>query len=226
MRIAFLTIATNKYSSFVKNLYDSLQKYKNNINIELICFSNNITNSQFQTVPITHVPFPLISMMRYHYYSSQSSLLSYYDYLYHIDCDMEIMSNLDDAFIGDNVCVIHPSYYSNNLSNLSFPYDRNPNSQAYVPQGVGNRYYQNCFQGGSSKNFLTMCDVLQKRTEHDLRNNYIALWHDESYMNRYMVENPPTIELPPTYAQPEGWQSYGETKILHRSKNHNDIRSI
>jgi histo-blood group ABO system transferase len=69
-----------------------------------------------------------------------------------------------------------------------------------------------------------MCSTLKHRAEEDLRKNYIALWHDESYMNRYMVENPPTLVLPPTYAQPENWPSFGETKIMHLDKNHLEMR--
>lgn len=226
MKIAFITIATNKYVSFAQNLYQSLCKYKNNLNIEFICFTNSKNHEQFNTIPVTHIPFPIISLMRYHYYYSQYNLLNSYDYIFHIDCDMEIVDDLDDTFLSERTTVIHPSYFYPNINNNSFPYDRNSNSQAYIPYNAGKSYYQNCFQGGDAKLFLEMCDILQKKIEHDLRNNYIALWHDESYMNKYMLENPPQLELSPIYAQPEGWNSFGKTKILHKFKNNIEIRSI
>jgi hypothetical protein len=137
-----------------------------------------------------------------------------------------LINNLSEEFLGERVCVIHPSYTNPRFPCEQFPYDRNNKSNAFIPHGIGSRYYQNCFQGGDGKQFLEMCKTLQARIESDLRNNYIALWHDESYMNRYMVEHPPTKELPPTYAQPEHWPSFGPTKILHRDKNHTEIRSI
>lgn len=232
MRIAFLTIATNKYTYFAQNLYRSISTFRNDFVIDLICFTNkpeqfsSINNTKLHLIQTTHVPFPMISLLRYHYYAEQEKLLSWYDYIYHIDCDMELLSNLTDEFLGERVCVIHPSYTSSSFPKQQFPYDRNKDSDAFIPYGYGNRYYQNCFQGGSRNNFLDMSKTLRHRIEKDLRNNYIALWHDESYMNRYMVENPPTKELPPTYAQPENWPSFGPTKILHKDKNHTEIRSI
>jgi hypothetical protein len=44
-------------------------------------------------------------------------------------------------------------------------------------------------------------------------------------MNRYMVSNPPTVILPPTYAQPQSWPSFGATKIMHLDKNHLEMRA-
>lgn len=232
MRIAFLTIATNKYTHFAQDLYNSINIYRNNYPIDLICFTNKADSfsqsglTKLQTIDTNHIPFPMISLLRYHYYASQAKLLSWYDYIYHIDCDMLLTDYLSDEFLGERVCVIHPSYTHPQFPSQQFPYDRNEKSGAFIPYGYGDRYYQNCFQGGSSNEFVTMCKTLQIRIEQDLRNNYIALWHDESYMNRYMAENPPTKELPPTYAQPENWPSFGSTKILHRDKNHTEIRSI
>ena len=39
-----------------------------------------------------------------------------------------------------------------------------------------------------------------------------------------MIDNPPIKILPPTYAQPQGWQLFGPTKILHVEKNHTQVR--
>ena len=75
-----------------------------------------------------------------------------------------------------------------------------------------------------SSEFVNMCKLLRNNIEENLRDNYIALWHDESYMNRYMIDNPPTVILPPTYAQPESWALFGPTKILHVDKNHLVVR--
>jgi histo-blood group ABO system transferase len=232
MKIAFVTIATNKYIKFAENLLDSIGKYgflNTNIKTDLFVFSNipqifQLKNGRTKVKGIitTHVPFPLISLLRYHYYSSCNELEDY-DYIFHIDCDMELKDNLGEDILGERVCVLHPGF-AGIKDNMSYPYDRNQLSNAYVELGGGNQYYQNCFQGGSSKEFLNMCKILKERCEDDLRKNYIALWHDESYMNRYMIENPPTLVLPPTYAQPQNWPLYGPTKIMHLDKDHLEMR--
>ena len=37
-----------------------------------------------------------------------------------------------------------------------------------------------------------MAEILADRVSKDLENDVIALWHDESQMNRYLIDNPPT----------------------------------
>lgn len=233
MKIAFVTIATNKYISYAENLLETMHDYAFSgtpHSVDLFVFTNipELFKNRFGRVRphgimTTHVPFPLISLLRYHYYSSCESLKEY-DYIYHIDCDMLMKDTVGEEIFGDRVCVIHPGMHADFSDPKIFPYDRHPHSHAHVPVGYGTQYYQNCFQGGSKEEFLKMCNILRDRCDADLRKNYIALWHDESYMNRYMVENPPTTILPSTYAQPESWRSFGPTKILHVDKNHLEVR--
>ena len=44
-----------------------------------------------------------------------------------------------------------------------------------------------------------MSEVIADRVTKDLEKGVIALWHDESHMNRYMIDNPPTLSLTPSY---------------------------
>ena len=109
-------------------------------------------------------------------------------------------------------------------------YDRNPKSLAYVPVGdEGEFYYAGGFNGGCTLKFLEMCEVLAGRVIEDLNNNVIALWHDESQMNRYLIDNPPTLTLTPSYCFAEefiGNTDYPyEPKIVALKKNHNELRS-
>lgn len=233
MKIAFLTIATNKYIQYAENLLSTLNDFafKNTKHqVDLFVFTNipELFRHRFMRinthgVMTTHVPFPLVSLLRYHYYASCDALKDY-DYLYHIDCDMLMQDVVSEEIFGDSTCVIHPGFYGQNINPSHFPYDRASGSNAYVQPGIGTHYYQNCFQGGKALQFLNMCNVLRNRIEEDLRKNYIALWHDESYMNRYMIENPPTTILSPVYAQPQNWASFGPTKIMHVDKNHLEVR--
>lgn len=231
-KIAFITVATRKYIDFAVKLKDSIESFaftNSNDEVSFIVFSDipKVFNKKSKRVNCkgvmtTHIPFPLISLMRYNYYSDYEELNNY-DYIYHIDCDMEIKSAIGDDIIGERVCVEHPGFF-NVRNNHAFPYERNVDSRAFVNFGEGQVYYQNCFQGGSKSEFINMCNILKQNIFDDLKRNKIALWHDESHMNRYMIDNPPSLVLPPTYAQPQFWQSFGETKIIHLDKNHDQIR--
>jgi len=234
MKVAFLTIATNKYINMAKALYESMCIHAfvdNKAEVDFLCFTNlpqefDDTDGRInhKSIYLTHVPFPLISLLRYQYYATIENILKTYDYVYHIDCDMLLKDNIGEDILGDRVCVIHPGFPFEGISANRLPYDRNQKSKAYVSLNEGRHYYQNCFQGGLSYEFVNMCKLLRNDIEENLRENYIALWHDESYMNRYMVTNPPTKILPPTYAQPESWGLFGPTKILHVDKNHKEVR--
>lgn len=57
----------------------------------------------------------------------------------------------------------------------------------------------------------------------------MALWHDESHMNRYLIDHPPTVILPPAYCFAEEHVNHprypDRPKIIALQKNHNECRS-
>ena len=87
-----------------------------------------------------------------------------------------------------------------------FGYDRNPKSTAYIPYNCGKYYVSGGLNGGTAPAFLALCHELERRTEADLQQNVIALWHDESQLNRYAAERSDYRLLTPAYWYPEGWQ--------------------
>ena len=52
-----------------------------------------------------------------------------------------------------------------------------------------------------------MSEILQNNIDKDLENNIIALWHDESHINRYLVDlkhqNEKPLILPANFTWPE-----------------------
>jgi histo-blood group ABO system transferase len=75
---------------------------------------------------------------------------------------------------------------------------------------------------------MSMAEVIANRVNKDIENGVTALWHDESHMNRYLIDNPPKLELSPSYCYAE--EFYGtdypyEPKIIALKKNHNELRT-
>jgi histo-blood group ABO system transferase len=128
------------------------------------------------------------------------------------------------------VATQHPGFWFRG-SNF-YTYERRPESTAYIPYGQGKMYYAGGFNGGKVENFLKMAEVIVNNVNTDFDNGIIAEWHDESHLNRYLLDTPPTVELTPSYCYPEavrfnsiGWDVPFEPKIIALEKNHNVIRS-
>ena len=56
-----------------------------------------------------------------------------------------------------------------------------------------------------------MCKEIENSIRKDFQNGIIAIWHDESHLNKYMLDKNPLI-IPPQYAIPENWKYKGYTK--------------
>jgi hypothetical protein len=62
-------------------------------------------------------------------------------------------------------------------------------------------YYAGAVNGGSA--YLKMANTIKKWVDADATNGFVPDWHDESYLNKYLALNPPTISLDPSYCYPE-----------------------
>ena len=231
MKICILTIATNKYIQFVGDLYDNIQEnFLNGHEIEGIIFTEHDveTSDNIKVSKIKHEPWPIPTLKRYNYFMQEKDYISQFDYCYYFDVDMSIVDKVGDEVLGDLVATMHP--YQSFYPKGDRSYDRNPKSLAYVAPGdEGQYYYAGGFNGGKTKEFLKMSEVIADRVTKDLENDIIALWHDESHMNRYLIDNPPTVSLTPSYVFAEEQinnPSYPyEPKIVALKKNHDELRS-
>ena len=184
MKILILTIATNKYIQFVERLYDNIEeKFLNGHEIQGLLFTEHDveTSDNIKVSQIDHEPWPMPTLKRYNYFVKEKDFISQFDYCYYFDVDMGIVSEVGDEVLSDLVATMHP--YQSFYPKEQRTYDRNPKSLAYVAPGEeGELYYAGGFNGGSTKRFMEMAEILADRVTKDLENDVIALWHDESQM--------------------------------------------
>ena len=120
-----------------------------------------------------------------------------------------------DEILGEGLtAALHPMYALR--QNFKAPFEPNPQSAAFVP--FHNTYYAGGFQGGKSADFIKAMKEMRRTIDLDFeKNNYIAIWNDESHYNRYLKDNPPAITLSPAYIYPDSLINEYYTKIWGRN---------
>ena len=202
MKICILTIATGKYIQFVERLLDDIEKYFLNGNeIQCLLFTDHEveTSDNVKVSKIGHKPWPEPALKKYNYINSQSEYLKDFDYLYLFDADVGIVDTVGEEVLEDLVGVLHPYKFFEDKA--VYPYEKRKQSTAYIADENHDKYYAAAFVGGKSENFLEMARTISERVEEDEKNGVVAKLHDESHLNKYFNENPPTA-LSPSYMFP------------------------
>ena len=232
MKICILTIATNQYLQFVEKLYDDIAaKFLPQHEVNCLLFTDHEieeTSDNVRVHYIDHEPWPMPTLKRYNYFVKEEDFILDHDYCFYLDADMRIDAPVGEEILDDLVATRHGYQSFHDPKDQSF--DRNPESLAYVsPDEKTVTYYAGGFNGGKTENFIEMSRVIADRVNKDLENGVVALWHDESHMNRYLIDNPPTLSLTPDYCYAEEFigtdYPFKNPKIIALKKNHAELRS-
>jgi len=228
MKIAILAVGTNKYRSFMFDLVESImEKFLTKSEKHYILFSDeDIFSKELENInfnKIEHEEWPLNSLKRYQYFLDKKDLIMTYDYVFYFDADLLVVNNVDDFEFHNLFAVSHPA----NLSNPNmWDVETNKNSTAYLNPNEKGHYVQGCFWGGKPSNIIEMCDILYRNAKIDLDNDFIAKWFDESHLNNYFYKNKDKVEVvSPSFSYPESWRLDIPKLIIHRDKNHTEMRS-
>lgn len=204
MKICIITIATGRYIQFVEKLLDSIEdNFLCGSEISCLLFTDNDVEEVSDNIKISkieHKTWPEPALKKYNYIHSERKYLKDFDYVYLFDADVYFVDNVGEEVLKDLVGVLHPYKILEDKS--VYPYESRKESTAYVDDKDRDKYYAAAFVGGKSEHFLKMADVISKRVTADEERNIIAVWHDESHLNKYFNENPP-FELSPSYMFPE-----------------------
>lgn len=205
--IGLLIIATKKYNKFLGNLIASADKFflKNHL-VTYFVFTDDIkqdisSKRNIQKIEIKHKEWPFMTLKRYEIFYSNKDALNHMDYLYYLDVDSLFVDDVSDEILSDFVVTEHHGFWK-----LRGTPEDNEKSTACIKHNEKIHYVCGGFNGGKKDNFLKMSEILSNNINLDLKNNIIAKWHDESHLNRYAVDNKPTLRLSPDYCYHENCQ--------------------
>jgi len=200
-RIGIVILATNAYFVLgIRFIKKFMYYYNGNSNIKFYFFSNeDPTDYLSNEIDITfiktnHSDWLTATNSKFkNIISIQKQLSNEVDYVYYVDADTNIINKFnEDWFIGDLVGGEHfgnATFLSNGKR-----FDRNPISNAYVPEDseLLYTYYYGAFFGGKTLNTINFCKTLFKYQTEDQLKGYEPPVNDESYINAYFHYNPPT----------------------------------
>lgn len=224
-KIGLLLIATGKYDVYIQNIIESAKKYfLPNEEVHFFLFTDsefwlNKKEEKFNSFFRKHKSFPAPTLERYETFLTQEERLSQMDYLFYCDVDMLFVDKVKNNILSDRVAVVHPAFVSGNGTP-----ERRIESTAYISEQENNKYYVGGFNGGKASEFLKMSKILSENIDKDNKNSIIAIWHDESHLNKYFLDNPPTLVLPPSYCYPESHEIPFKKILVALDKNHEEIR--
>lgn len=222
MKIAILYICTGKYHIFFKDFYESCDRYFiPDAEKTYFVFSDHKELAEYPKVRFTYKEcegFPNDSLFRFRTFLTIETELQQYDNIFFFNSNMQFVAPVDESVLPStkdgNLCCLdadfdniypHPSFY---------PYERRKESQAYVPRGLKQyRYYHAGVNGGKAKEYLEMCKVLKANIEEDYRNGIVAIYHDESHVNKYFSEHL-CKSLHSEYGTAEGSPNEKDAKII------------
>ncbi len=203
MTVGIVYIVTGNYKFFWEDFYKSCQKY--------FCVDSDLMFYVFTEDPDSltkcgpNVEFIKIEdkgwllnvLSKSHFISNNKALLSKCDYLFYVNGNCVFIDTILTREVipsQEQDYLVSLCYdYNENVAPEDFDYDRNPLSHAYIPFSQGSRYYQATFYGGRTKEMFELSDWCVEAIDDDLGKRIIAKWHDESYVNKYLLERNPKV---------------------------------
>ena len=148
-------------------------------------FPDNVICSYTQ-----QLPWPGPTLKRFEYFWRMHDKLQQYDYIFFLNANMLPVREIGEEILPDSrqklMFVDH--FYWSGQPRKAWPYDKNPRSKAHIVASEGTHYVMGGFNGGSADEYLHLIKTLMENTAIDEKNGIIAEWHDESHLNRYLID--------------------------------------
>lgn len=228
MKIGIIYLATGAYNKFWKDFYCTCEQY--------FCVDAEKEYELFTDSPesigcgpsanvhvrqIEDLGWIVNTSYKSEYICSIREELEEYDYVFYINSNFlftipiyaeEVLPDASNDYL---TALSFDHYLQVDVRN--YPYDRQPDCLAYIPIGQGKRYFQGGFYGGRTREMLLLSDWCRKAIAQDFNKKIVARFHDESYINRYMLDKNPKV-LNDEYALQHIWPYHGSHKAVVRNK--------
>lgn len=213
MKIAILYICTGKYAVFWKTFFENFEeKFLRESEKEYFVFTDaekiwQEDNLKVHKIYQENLGWPDNTLKRFEMFLRVEDELQLFDYTFFFNANVRCIKEISaDDILPEGeqrlTVVQHARFYGE--KNTEFDYDRNEKSTAYIPMGEGKYYVCGGINGGYTIDYLKLINCLAKNIQEDEKKGIVAKWHDESHLNRYILDREDVRVLPPSYCFPEG----------------------
>lgn len=210
MKIAILYICTGKYNQFFEEFYRSSEKYfLPQIVKHYFVWTDDMGLCNMENVTLIEKickGFPMDSLMRFKMFLEIKDKLIEYTYAYFFNSNMLFVANVGEEVLpnvdGQIVFTLNAGYYNKTV--FRYPFERNRSSCAFIEFKIGKKYKYviGGLNGGKVLDYLSFSEECHRNICEDIRNGVLAIFHDESHINKYYSIHGGKL-LPPAYAYPE-----------------------
>lgn len=224
MKVAILYVCTGKYIRFWEEFYSSAERhFLPGVEKHYFVFTDQdfpeASSPNVTRVHQENLGWPDNTLRRFHMFLKIEGDLAAHDYLYFFNANCRFKQSVGPEFLPEKkeqlLVVRHPGHIDRPVNQM--PYERNPRSRASIPWGVGEFYVCGGVNGGTSETFLKFANHAREAIDADFRDGIVAEWHDESHINRYIIDNPFTVR-PASYCYPQNWTLNEDVIIEVRDK--------
>ncbi|XP_044129244.1 histo-blood group ABO system transferase 2-like isoform X3 [Bufo gargarizans] len=239
VHIGLTVFAVKKYTVFVPTFLETAEKYfMVGHKVNYYVFTDRVSDipiielAEGRRMVVLSVPtyqrWQDVSMRRMEILQdySRQRFMDEVDYLVCVDVDMRFNDEVGVEILSNLFGTLHPGLYR--APREGYTYERNPQSEAYIPLDEGDFYYAGGFFGGNVEEVHKLTNFCHNAIMTDKAKNIEAIWHDESYLNKYFLYHKPSKILSPEYL----WDDdFGTPPFLKRRrflavrKNHKEIRN-
>ena len=231
MNVAITFIGTSKYAAFFEGFKKAVDQYfLVGCEKTFFVFTDQPDNQLFEgdnivVTKIAHREWPWVTLHRFKSMCRVLDSLKSFDYTFFIDADLWPCSDITPEDVISHgkplVGVQHPGFVG---KIGTFETDSRSTANIFDGKYDVSIYRQGCFWGGKSDHIIDMIKTIDSRIDIDTDNEIMAVWHDESHMNKYFLENNEDVfTLHPGFATPqEGYQNIKNeypSKMVHLHKD-------
>lgn len=225
--ISILYVGIGKYYSFFPSFYHSAEKYLcpnsekyfyvyTDVDVSKEKYPNNVTFI-FQK----DLGWPGNTLMHFNMFINQKNIWGTNDFSIYFNGNALFLEPIHFYEIfspKEHVITALTWHVYDKTEKNRLPYERRTESKAYIPLGKGDKYFQGGLFGAKTPAFIQLLEACDTAITVDNANGIIAVNHDESHLNRYLMDKEVLI-LTTRFGKPEEWDWPENPKILLRDKN-------